>query len=64
MADPKRERAITARDNSSKAKYRKPKNGTGTGEGLPRIGSPEHCWCGKLAGHYWPGATEGAPHPR
>lgn len=64
MANPKAERAITAHVNSSKAKYRKPKNSTGTGEGLQRLGSAGVCWCGKPFRHDWPGKDVGKPHPR
>jgi hypothetical protein len=28
------------------------------------FGSPEHCHCGQLLGHDWPGKDQGQPHPR
>lgn len=57
-------RALRAANNSSRAKYRASKNGTGTGEGLPRAGSLDRCWCGEGFGHDWPGRSEGEVHPR
>lgn len=64
MADPKRERALTARNKSSAAKYRPSKNGTGTGEGLRQVGTLHVCWCGEPSGHDWPGKADGEAHPR
>lgn len=28
------------------------------------LGDEEHCWCGQLLGHSWPGKEQGVRHPR
>lgn len=60
----KAQRAQVARARSSAAKHRRPKNGTGTGEGLATLGWQGGCWCGEPHGHTWPGKDAGEPHPR
>ncbi|MEV4033425.1 zinc finger domain-containing protein [Streptomyces umbrinus] len=70
MADPKRERAITAVENSSAAKWRgvsfHDNREPATTRSPLKLGTAEDpcCWCGELYGHYWPGKDDGASHPR
>ncbi|MGW1966375.1 hypothetical protein ACWCPD_39680 [Streptomyces sp. NPDC001935] len=66
MANPKRERALTAIANSAAAKHRRTLR---RGHRVPAVqgpplGSFDICWCGLAKGHRWPGRDEGAPHPR
>lgn len=65
MANPKRERAITAAERSSAAKWRRRAAADRTDpEILPTLGSGDDCWCGLPKRHDWPGKNDGIPHPR
>lgn len=70
MADPKRERAITAAQQSASAKWRRQQFADNRDPAtIPRplmVGTPDdlRCWCLKPLGHDWPGKDDGAPHPR
>lgn len=70
MADPKRERAITAAEASAAAKWRRVRfadNRDPATTGRPlMVGTPDdkRCWCLEPLGHPWPGKDDGAPHPR
>lgn len=64
MANPKRERAITATQNSRAAKWRRRTTANRTDrQPLPTLGSGDHCWCGLPKNHDWPGRDDGQPHP-
>lgn len=63
MSTSKELKAAFAAERSSRAKYRRLKNGHGTGEGL-RVISGDGCWCGEPFGHDWPGKSDGEPHPK
>ncbi|RLU79251.1 hypothetical protein CTZ27_37030 [Streptomyces griseocarneus] len=58
MTDPKRERALTARENALRAKHtRKPHHGHNA-PALPLLGGSD-CWCGQPGHHDWPGKDSG-----
>ena len=69
MPSPKRERAGRAKAGRfavwrPPARRRQSDGGEGT-VGFPGypIGSVDHCWCGALRNHDWPGKDSDAPHP-
>jgi hypothetical protein len=70
VADPKRERAITATENSAAAKWRRARFADNRDPATTRrplmVGTPDdkRCWCLQPLGHDWPGKDDGAPHPR
>lgn len=70
VADPKRERAITAAENSAAAKWRRRSFRDNREPSTTRrplmLGTPDdvRCWCGEPLDHPWPGKDDGAPHPR
>jgi hypothetical protein len=35
----------------------------GSAQQLDTLGSFDHCWCGELKNHPWPGQEDGRPHP-
>jgi hypothetical protein len=69
MPAPKRERAARARASgyATWRPSRRSRQGDGGrgAVGFPGhpIGSHDHCWCGKLGNHDWPGKDIGTPHP-
>lgn len=70
MADPKRERAITAAGESSAAKWRRRRFADNREPATTRrpmtLGTRGdlRCWCLEPANHDWPGKDNGTPHPR
>lgn len=68
MTDPKRERALTAAQNSAAAKWRRKRarraREPSSADWSLALGSGKHCWCGRERDHDWPGKTDGVPHPR
>jgi hypothetical protein len=68
VANPKRERAITAAENSAAAKWQRARfrdNREPSTKGTPLFDrATRRCWCGVPWPHDWPGKDDGAPHPR
>ena len=60
----KRERALQAKLNSSRAKHRrtKPDDREPSTRKIALGGAV--CWCGEPFGHDWPGKDAGVAHPR
>lgn len=67
MADVKRERALTAAENSAAAKWRRrsfrDNREPSTLEAPLHDSHTYRCWCGTPWPHDWPGKDDGTPHP-
>jgi hypothetical protein len=68
MTEPKRERALTAAQQSSAAKWRRVRyrdnRAPATIEPPLYDRETQRCWCGIPYPHDWPGKEDGIPHPR